>query len=272
MNGIAMLTLAEYDWSSLAQPEALIALLTLTSLEIVLGIDNVIFIAILCGRLPEHQRDRARIIGLSLAMLMRIALLFAISWVMGLKDLKLFTLPIIDHIVSGKDLVMLLGGLFLVAKSTYEIHHKIETGGVVEPLPHAGTGQAAAITKAAGNGFAMALVQILLVDLVFSLDSVITAVGMTDNKPVMVIAIVAAVGVMLVFSGYIARFVDKHPTIKMLALSFLILIGVMLIVEGTGGHIDKKMVYFAMAFSLGVEMLNIWAKARAARKALKAAQ
>lgn len=267
-----MLTLAEYDWSSLAQPEALIALLTLTSLEIVLGIDNVIFIAILCGRLPEHQRDKARIIGLSLAMFMRIGLLFAISWVMGLKDLKLFTLPVIDHVVSGKDLVMLLGGLFLVAKSTYEIHHKIETGGVVEPLPHAGTGQGKAISKAAGNGFAMALVQILLVDLVFSLDSVITAVGMTDNKPVMVVAIVTAVGVMLVFSGYIARFVDKHPTIKMLALSFLILIGVMLIVEGTGGHIDKKMVYFAMTFSLGVEMLNIWAKARAAKKALKAAQ
>ena len=260
-----MLTLAEYNWSSLTQPEALVALLTLTSLEIVLGIDNVIFIAILCARLPEHQRDKARILGLSLAMFMRIGLLFAISWVMGLKDLKLFTLPIADHVVSGKDLVMLLGGLFLVGKSTLEIHHKIETGGVVEAIPHE-TPNAAAAAKAAGRGFGMALIQILLIDLVFSLDSVITAVGMTDNKPVMVVAIVVAVGVMLVFSGYIARFVDKHPTIKMLALSFLILIGAMLIVEGAGGHIDKKMIYFAMAFSLAVESLNIWVRARSARR------
>lgn len=265
-----MLTLAEFDWAGLLSYEALIALLTLTSLEIVLGIDNVIFIAILVGRLPESQRDKARIIGLSLAMLMRIGLLFAISWVMGLKDLKLFTLPVVDHAVSGKDLVLILGGLFLVAKSTYEIHHKIETGGVVEPVPQAGKGQGAAISKAAGHGFGMALVQILMVDLVFSLDSVITAVGMTDNKPVMIIAIVVAVGVMLAFSGYITRFVERHPTIKMLALSFLILIGVMLTAEGTGGHIDKKLVYFAMAFSLGVEMLNIWAKARAQRKAAAA--
>lgn len=261
-----MLTLAEYDWSSLTQPEALVALLTLTSLEIVLGIDNVIFIAILCGRLPEHQRDKARIIGLALAMFMRIGLLFAISWVMSLDQMHLFTLPILDHAVSGKDLVLILGGLFLVAKSTYEIHHKIETGGIVEPVPVEGTGQAKAITKAAGNSFAMALVQILMVDLVFSLDSVITAVGMTQNKPVMIIAIVTAVGVMLVFSGYIARFVERHPTIKMLALSFLILIGVMLTIEGTGGHIDKKLIYFAMAFSLGVELLNLWTKARAARR------
>ncbi len=265
-----MLTLAEYDWSSLLSSEALVALLTLTSLEIVLGIDNVIFIAILVGRLPEAQRDKARIIGLSLAMFMRIGLLFAISWVMGLKDLHLFTLPVLEHVVSGKDLVLILGGLFLIAKSTYEIHHKIETGGVVEAVPLEGTGQANAIGRAAGNTFAMALVQILMVDLVFSLDSVITAVGMTNNKPVMVVSIVAAVGVMLVFSGYIARFVERHPTIKMLALSFLILIGVMLTVDGTGGHIDKKLVYFAMAFSLAVESLNIWARARAVRRALTA--
>ena len=264
------LTLAEYDWSSLFTTEALVALLTLTSLEIVLGIDNVIFIAILVARLPESQRDKARLLGLSLAMIMRIALLFAISWVMGLKDLKLFTLPILDHVVSGKDLVLLLGGLFLVAKSTYEIHHKIETGGVVEPVPVEGTGQAKAVTKAAGNTFAMALVQILMIDLVFSLDSVITAVGMTDNRPVMIIAIVVAVGVMLLFSGYIARFVERHPTIKMLALAFLILIGVMLIVEGSGGHIAKGYIYFAMAFSLSVEMLNIWYRTRANKKKLAA--
>jgi predicted tellurium resistance membrane protein TerC len=265
-----LLTLAEIDWSGLVSREGLVALLTLTSLEIVLGIDNVIFIAILCGRLPEHQRDKARIIGLSLAMFMRIGLLFAISWVMGLKDWKLFTLPVMNHEVSGKDLVLILGGLFLVGKSTLEIHHKIETGGAVEAVPHEKPVTAGEAAKAASRGFGMALVQILMIDLVFSLDSVITAVGMTDNQAVMIVAIVVAVGVMLAFSGYIARFVDRHPTIKMLALSFLILIGVMLMVEGVGGHIDKKLIYFAMAFSLGVEMLNIWYRTRAAKALAKA--
>ena len=262
-------TLAALDWSSLLTTEALVALLTLTALEVVLGIDNVIFIAILCGRLPESQRDKARIVGLSLAMFMRIGLLFSISWVMRLDEHRLFTLPVLEHAVSGKDLVMLLGGLFLVGKSTLEIHHKIETGGVVEAVPHDHAKPGAA-ARAAARGFGIAIFQIILIDLVFSLDSVITAVGMTDNLPVMIVAIVIAVGVMLVFSGYIARFVDKHPTIKMLALSFLILIGVMLILEGAGGHIDKKLIYFAMAFSLGVEMLNIWVRARSARKAAKA--
>ena len=239
--------------------EALISLLTLTALEIVLGIDNIIFIAILVGRLPEHQRDKARLIGLSLAMFMRVGLLFAISWVMSLKDTHLFTLPVVDHVVSGKDLVLLLGGLFLVGKSTLEIHHKIDTGGVVEAVPHAKPGKA-------GMGFGIALAQILMLDLVFSLDSVITAVGMAKHIEIMIAAVVIAVGVMLAFSGVIARFVDRHPTIKMLALSFLILIGVMLIAEGCGQHVEKGYIYFAMAFSLVVEMLNIWVRKRAAAK------
>lgn len=244
--------------------DSLIALLTLTSLEVVLGIDNVIFIAILVARLPENQRDKARIIGLSLAMFMRIALLFAIKWVMSLDKNVLFTLPILNHDLTGKDLVLLIGGLFLVGKSTLEIHHKIDTGGVVEPVPQAKPGKGR-------MGFGLALVQILLLDLVFSLDSVITAVGMVDgNKPggiyIMVIAVMIAVGVMLAFSGYIARFVERNPTIKMLALSFLILIGVMLVAEGMGQHIQKGYIYFAMAFALGVELLNLWVRKRAAAR------
>ncbi len=241
--------------------ENLIALLTLTSLEIVLGIDNIIFIAILCGRLPAAQRDKARIVGLALAMFMRIGLLFCIRWVMGLDKHELFNL--FGHAFTGKDLVLVIGGLFLVGKSTLEIHHKIETGGAVEAVPHEKP-----VTGGRGKktmGFASALVQILLLDLVFSLDSVITAVGMVDaNKQggitIMVVAVVVAVLVMLAASGYIARFVDRHPTIKMLALSFLILIGVMLLAEGFGQHVNKNYIYFAMAFSLIVELLNMWSK------------
>ncbi len=228
-----------------------VALLTLTLLEVVLGIDNIIFIAILVGRLPPEQRDRARVIGLALAMLMRIGLLLSITWVMGLTR-PWFTLPWINHEVTGKDFVLLAGGLFLVGKSVIEIHHKIETGGVVEAVPK-GKGRG-------GMGFAAALVQILLLDLVFSLDSVITAVGMAKRIEIMIVAVMIAVGVMLIFSGAIARFVDKHPTLKMLALSFLILIGVMLVAEGTGQHIPKGYIYFAMAFALGVEMLNLWVR------------
>ncbi|HMN42592.1 MAG TPA: TerC family protein [Phycisphaerales bacterium] len=234
----------------------LAALTTLTALEIVLGIDNIIFIAILVGRMPAEQRDKARILGLAAAMLMRIALLFAITWVMGLDKNVLFHLPIADHDVSGKDLVLLLGGLFLVGKSVLEIHHRVETGGAVEAIPHAKAGS----TRL---GFAAAIAQIMLLDIVFSLDSVITAVGMAKRIEVMIVAVMLAVGVMLVFSGYIARFVERHPTIKMLALSFLILIGVMLIADGCGQHVPKGYVYFAMAFSLAVEMLNIWVRARA---------
>ena len=252
------------DIAAVFSSENLVALLTLTGLEIVLGIDNIIFIAILCGRLPHEQRDKARVIGLALAMLTRIGLLLSIQWVMGLDKHDLFTIA--GHNITGKGLVLILGGLFLVGKSTLEIHHKIETGGAVEAVPHDKHGAG----RAKGKGFASVVVQILLIDLVFSLDSVITAVGMVDahkpgGLPTMIAAVIAAVIVMLFASGYIARFVDRHPTIKMLALSFLILIGVMLLAEGFGQHVNKNYIYFAMAFSLAVEMLNLWVRRRAGK-------
>lgn len=248
----------ELSLAGLFTADNLVALLTLTALEVVLGIDNIIFISILVGRLPPERRDRARIVGLAAAMLMRIGLLLAISWVMGLTK-PWFTLPVLDHEVTGKDFVLLVGGLFLIGKSTVEIHHKIETGGVVEATPKDRGGKASL-------AFGVTIVQILLLDIVFSLDSVITAVGMAKRIEIMIIAVMIAVGVMLAFSGFIARFVDKHPTIKMLALSFLMLIGVMLVAEGAGQHIPKGYIYFAMAFSLGVEMLNIWVRKQALRK------
>jgi predicted tellurium resistance membrane protein TerC len=242
----------ELSMTGLFTTDNLAALVTLTALEIVLGIDNIIFIAILVGRMPAEQRDKARLIGLAGAMIMRVLLLLTITWVMKLDHNVLFYLPLAEHDVTGKDLVLLIGGLFLVGKSVLEIHHKIETGGVVEAIP---------TDKKKGRlGFAGAIAQIMLLDIVFSLDSVITAVGMAQRIEVMIIAVMVAVGVMLIFSGYIARFVDRHPTIKMLALSFLILIGVMLIADGCGQHVPKGYVYFAMAFSLGVEMLNIWVR------------
>ena len=234
------------EW--LTSPEAWIALLTLTVLEIVLGVDNIIFISILAGKLPAEQRDRARKVGLSLAMFIRIALLLSITWVMGLTR-PLFAL--FSHPVSGRDLILLLGGLFLLGKSTLEIHDKLE--GAEEE--HRG-GKAAA-------SFAAVIVQILLLDIVFSLDSVITAVGMADDVAIMITAVVIAVGVMLVSAGTISTFVEKHPTLKMLALSFLLLIGLSLVAEGAGQHISKGYIYFAMAFALGVEMLNLRLRRRA---------
>lgn len=225
----------------LSNPEAWIALLTLTALELVLGIDNIIFISILAGRLPEDQRERARKLGLGLAMLMRIALLFAISWVIGLTR-ELF--QVLGQGISGRDLILLLGGAFLVAKSTTEIHHKLE-------------GESEQGYQKAPASFGSVLLQIMLLDVVFSLDSVITAVGMVQWIEVMVAAVVVSVGMMLVFSGAVSAFVHKHPTIKMLALSFLLLIGVTLMAEGLGQHISKPTIYFAMAFSLAVEMLNL---------------
>jgi len=224
--------------------ENLIALLTLTSLEIVLGIDNIIFLSILTSKLPQADRARARRIGLMGAMLMRIGLLLALTWVMRLTD-PLFTLPVIEKSMSGRDLILLLGGLFLIAKATWEIHDKLEGA-----------------THGEGGGkahpsFTSIVVQIMLLDIVFSLDSVITAVGMAKHVEIMITAVVISVIVMLVFAGKVGEFVERHPTIKMLALSFLILIGVMLVAEGFGKHIEKGYVYFAVAFSLGVEMLNI---------------
>jgi predicted tellurium resistance membrane protein TerC len=222
--------------------ENLIALLTLAGLEIVLGIDNIVFISILVGKLPLEQQANARRIGLLLAMGMRIALLLAISWVIGLTE-PLFA--VLQHPFTGRDLVLLFGGLFLVAKATWEIHDKLEGE------EHGPTG-----AKATAS-FAAILTQIVLLDIVFSLDSVITAVGMVSEISIMITAVVIAVGVMLVFAGSISEFIERHPTMKMLALSFLLLIGVVLVADGFGQHVSKGYIYFAMAFSLFVEIINI---------------
>jgi predicted tellurium resistance membrane protein TerC len=237
----------------LANPETYVSLLTLTAMEIVLGIDNIVFIAILVGKLPAEQQGKGRQLGLSLALLMRLGLLFAISWVMGLTE-PFFT--VVGRGFSGRDLILLGGGLFLVAKATHEIYDKLE----VEHTERARAGSAVS--------FAVILAQIVALDIVFSLDSVITAVGMAQQLFVMVIAMVAAVGVMLVFAGRIGDFVNRHPSMKVLALSFLLLIGVMLVAEGMGQHIGKGYIYFAMAFSLGVELLNMRLRKRLAPVAL----
>lgn len=226
----------------LTQPEAWISLATLAAMEIVLGIDNVVFLTILAGRLPKEQQPKARRLGLAFALLTRLALLFAISWVMGLTR-ELFSVA--GHGISGRDLILLGGGLFLIGKATFEIHDKLE-------VEHHGDAK-----PRGGAAFWSVIVQIGLLDIVFSLDSVITAVGMAQHLPVMVAAMVIAMGVMLVFANPIGDFVERHPTMKMLALSFLILIGVMLTAEAFGKHIEKGYVYFAMAFSLGVEILNM---------------
>jgi predicted tellurium resistance membrane protein TerC len=234
------------EW--LSDPQAWIGLLTLTALEIVLGIDNIIFISILVNKLPAAQRDRARNLGLALAMFMRIGLLFSISLIMRLT--QPLTPEVFGVALSGKDLILLVGGLFLIGKSTYEIHGKLEG-----EEHHGGEGGG----RAAASAFTGVIVQILLLDLVFSLDSVITAVGMIppDRIGIMVAAVVIAVGVMLLSAGAIARFVERHPTVKMLALSFLLMIGAMLVAEGLHQHIPKGYIYFAMAFSVFVELLNI---------------
>jgi predicted tellurium resistance membrane protein TerC len=226
------------DW--LSDPSIWIAFLTLTALEIVLGIDNIVFISILSGKLPPEQQKRARNLGLGLAMFTRILLLLTLAWIIRLTA-PLFT--IYTHEISGRDLILIIGGLFLVAKSTSEIHHKLE-----------GEDR----TQVKGKvSFQSVIIQILLLDIVFSLDSVITAVGMVDQVEVMIAAVIAAVGVMLLSAGSISRFVEKHPTVKMLALSFLLLIGVTLISEGFEQHISKGYIYFAMGFSIMVEMLNL---------------
>ncbi len=225
----------------LSDPAVWLSFLTLTLLEVVLGIDNVVFISILTGKLPPEQRNRGRRIGLALAMLMRIALLFAISWVMRLTE-PWFT--ILEKSFSGRDMIMLGGGLFLIGKATWEIHDKLEGG------EH---GHAAPKRASFGN----VLFQIVLLDLVFSLDSVITAVGMASDIWVMIVAVVISIGVMVTFANAIGDFVERHPAVMMLALSFLILIGVLLVSEGFGKHIEKGYVYFAMAFSLLVEVLNM---------------
>jgi len=226
----------------LSQPDTYVSLLTLTLMEIVLGIDNIVFISILTAKLPPDQQPKARRLGLSLALIFRLALLFAISWVMGLTE-PLFEISGLG--LSGRHLILLSGGLFLVGKATHEIHEKLEGEATTGDVP-------------AGRGaFGWVLVQILALDIVFSLDSVITAVGMAQHVSIMVVAMVVAVGVMLAFARAIGDFVNNHPTMKILALSFLLLIGVMLVAEGLGQHISKGYIYFAMAFSLVVELLNL---------------
>jgi predicted tellurium resistance membrane protein TerC len=221
----------------------LIALLTLSSLEIVLGIDNIVFISILVGKLPPERQAAARRIGLLLAMGMRIALLLAISWVIGLTA-PLFTLPLLEQEISGRDLILLLGGLFLVGKATWEIHDKLEGSAHGQAAPRVAS-------------FGAILFQIVLLDMVFSLDSVITAVGLAQEVAIMIAAVVIAVIVMMIFAAPISAFIERHPTMKMLALSFLLLIGVVLIADGFGQHVSKGYIYFAMAFSLFVEILNL---------------
>ena len=235
------------EW--LLDPHAWLALATLTALEIVLGVDNIIFISVLCGRLPEHQRAKARTIGLVLAMVSRLALLFTLTWIMTLTA-PLFEVPVLGKAISGRDLILIGGGLFLLWKSVHEIHNALEG----EEDDERGV--------AAAAGFGAVIAQIAIIDIVFSLDSVITAVGMVDELAIMVIAIVIAVGVMLFSAGPISAFVDRHPTIKVLALAFLILIGVALIGEGWDLHIPKGYIYFAMAFAVAVEMLNLRMRAR----------
>ena len=233
--------------------ENFIALITLASLEIVLGIDNIVFVVVVTNKLPESSRDMARKLGIGLAMVTRIVLLLAISAIMGLTA-PLFT--VFDHVVSGRDVVLLVGGLFLLAKATHEIHDKLEGPGNGGSRVHG------------SYSYAGAIVQILLLDMVFSLDSVITAVGMAQHLGVMITAIVVAVLVMLLFAGPVSDFVSNHPTVQMLAFSFLLLVGIFLIAEGLHKHIDRGYIYFAMAFSLFVEFLNL--RMRKARKKVRA--
>jgi predicted tellurium resistance membrane protein TerC len=241
------------EW--LANPEMWIALATLTALEIVLGVDNVVFISILAGKLPPEDRGRARTIGLSLALVMRIALLFSLSWIIKLTA-PLFV--VLGEAISGRDLILIVGGLFLLAKSTHEIHDKLE-------------GEEGHTSAKVSATFASVIAQILILDAVFSLDSVITAVGMVDELAVMIAAVVIAIAFMLVFAGRISAFVERHPTVKMLALSFLLLIGMSLVAEGLDRHIPKGYIYFAMAFSIFVEMLNLKVRAGGAPVHLKRA-
>jgi len=251
-----LLASSPFDFSWISSTEAWIALLTLTVMEIVLGIDNIVFISILVDKLPEEQRAKARFLGLGFAMVTRILLLLSITWVMQLKEPLL---QISSYDLSGKDIILILGGLFLIWKSTKELHHKVE--GHAEEAADASKGKAV---------LGAILVQIAILDIVFSLDSVITAVGMVDHISIMIIAVMVAVGFMMIFAGAVNHFISRHPTVKVLALSFLLLIGTTLIAEGFHFHFQKGFVYFAMAFSVFVEMLNVRMKTKAERLALEA--
>jgi predicted tellurium resistance membrane protein TerC len=239
------------EW--ITEPQAWVALITLTALEVVLGIDNIVFISVLTGRLPEDQRQKGRMVGLALAMIMRIVLLLFLAWIVKLTA-PLFT--IFGNEISGRDLILIIGGLFLLAKATHEIHHNLEGEEEHEEVKvHA--------------SLRSVLFQIMLLDIVFSLDSVITAVGMADHVQVMVIAIVLAVGFMMVFAKPIGDFVEQHPTVKMLALSFLLLVGMALVADGLEFHIPKGYIYFAMGFSVFVEMLNLRLRKRMKKPPVK---
>jgi predicted tellurium resistance membrane protein TerC len=235
----------------LSDPQVWVAFATLTALELVLGIDNIIFISILVDKLPVERREFARRLGLFMAMFMRLGLLLILAWIVGM-NAPLFTVPIVNAEISGRDLVLILGGLFLLWKSVTEIHESLEGA----------EGKTASAVKAT---FAAVIVQIMLIDIVFSLDSIITAVGMVEQIEVMIAAVIVSVALMMMFAGPIGRFVSAHPTIKMLALSFLVVVGVVLIAEGFGHHVPKGYVYSAMAFSVVVEMLNIRMRKRAAK-------
>jgi predicted tellurium resistance membrane protein TerC len=235
----------------LTDPQAWIAFFTLTALELVLGIDNIIFISILVDKLPRERQEFARRLGLFMAMFMRIGLLLLLSWIVGLVE-PLFT--VLNQEISGRDLILIFGGLFLIWKSTAEIHQSLE-------------GEEGHESKAVAASFGAVILQIMVIDLVFSLDSIITAVGMVDEVAVMIAAVIASVGMMMLFAGAIGRFVSDHPTIKMLALSFLVAVGVVLLADGFGHHVPKGYIYFAMFFSLVVEMLNIRMRKRAQQPA-----
>lgn len=233
----------------LLNPEAWIAFFTLTALELVLGIDNIIFISILVDKLPEEKRELARRLGLFMAMFMRIGLLLVLSWIVGLTE-PLMT--ILGVALSGRDMILISGGLFLIWKSTGEVHQLLE-------------GEAGTESHNVPSSLGGVIVQIMLIDIVFSLDSIITAVGMVSEVAVMIAAVIASVALMMVFAGAIGRFVSNHPTVKMLALSFLVVVGVVLLADGFGHHVPKGYIYFAMAFSVGVEMLNIRMRKRMVR-------
>ncbi|MBA2964190.1 MULTISPECIES: TerC family protein [Ramlibacter] len=236
----------------LTDPQAWIALFTLTALELVLGIDNIVFISILVEKLPAEQRGTARRIGLFMAMFLRLGLLLVLSWIIGLTQ-PLFTLPLVGQEISGRDLILILGGMFLIWKSTGEIHESLQAEGA--------DGEAGTVK---GATYGAVIVQIMLVDMVFSLDSIITAVGMVDELAVMMAAVVTSVAMMMVFAGAIGRFISAHPTVKMLALSFLVMVGMVLIADGFEHHVPKGYVYFAMAFSIAVELLNLRLRRRLA--------
>ena len=239
----------------LSDPQAWVALLTLTALELVLGIDNIVFISILVDKLPAEQQKKARLIGLFLAMFMRVGLLMILSWIIGLTQ-PLFSLTFVNQEISGRDLILIGGGIFLIWKSTGEIHQSLE-------------GEEGHSSNAVKAAFIAVILQIIVVDMVFSLDSIITAVGMVDELAVMIAAVVVSVALMMAFAGAIGRFVNEHPTIKMLALAFLVVVGIVLIADGFEVHVPKGYIYFAMAFSIGVEMLNITMRRRAKRAAAR---